>query len=151
VTIYPITVERAGRTVARSGELKKSNRSGSSELLSATRQGDVAEMKRFLISGADPNAEVNGDTPLVIAATCGKREPVILLLEHGAEVDRRDAIGTTPMFAATLNGNEEVVSALIAKGAEVDAKLPNGVTAIEMAELKSYANIAKMLRDARGK
>lgn len=151
VTIYPITVAKAGRTIDRSGGQPMKDRPSNTALLNATRQGDLATMRKLLSAGADPNGQVDGDTPLVVAATRRDSEPVSLLLESGADVDRPDAIGTAPLFAATLNGNEQVVAILIANGAEVDAKLPNGVTAIDMAELKGYANIVKLLREAKRK
>lgn len=124
---------------------------GSAALLKATSDGDVAAMRNLLKAGADPNRQVGRDTPLVVAATKGDPNLVSILLEAGAAVDGRDAIGTTPLFAATLNGNEEVVVVLLSKGARANAKMPNGVTAIEMAELKGYGNISKLLREARNK
>jgi hypothetical protein len=36
----------------------------------------------------------------------------------------------------------------LAKAADVEAKLPNGVNAIQMAELKGYVSIIKLLREA---
>ncbi len=153
VTIYPLTVTKADRAADQSRSKKAQTTKGtaSPELLAATRKGNVAAMRKFLDSGADPNGQVDGDTPLVIAATRGAAEPVTLLLEAGAKVDGRDAIGTTPLFAATINGNEEVVAILIAKRADVDARLPNGVTAMDMAQMKGYTRIVSLLREASRK
>jgi ankyrin repeat protein len=56
------------------------------------------------------------------------------ILEHGAQVNARDADGKTPIFYASEQGRSRVIPILMQKGADLsipDAK--NGHTALDVA------------------
>ncbi len=70
--------------------------------------GAAADAVRLMIElGFSPNARNEfGETPLHAAAAAGDAETVRLLLEHGAEIDARDANfdGTPLGYAAVASG-----------------------------------------------
>lgn len=71
---------------------------------------------------------LNGATPLHVAAGGGwpdgdwpRVEPIFeLLLERGAEIEARDALGRTPLHQALERGNEPAARRLRERGARID-------------------------------
>jgi ankyrin repeat protein len=75
---------------------------------------------------------------------------VRLLLEFGAEVDRRDGSGRTPLIAACREGEEghdEVVRVLLDAGADVDASEETGRRALYYACAAGHTLTARLLLD----
>lgn len=58
-------------------------------------------------------------TPLHYAAIFGNTAAILMLLEHGADIDPRDDIGFTPVFYAIREGNYPLVRSLFDKGANL--------------------------------
>ena len=85
-------------------------------------EGDLAEVRRMLASGADPNAsdKINS-TALMTAATKGHAEIVKTLIAAGANPNASDKTGYTALMGAATKGHAEVVKILIAAGANPDA------------------------------
>ena len=93
---------------------------GYADIFEAAHQGDLAEVKRYLDAGVDP--ELHGDDEfgaLHYAAIGGHPEVVKLLLDRGADVTHY-AIGTTALHLAAKKGHAEVVELLLARGTDVD-------------------------------
>ena len=109
--------------------------------------GDAAELSWLLSRGLDVNAEVNGVTPLELAAGAGRAEAVRVLLDGGARVDRKNASGVTPLIWAVHGGNVEAVRLLVRAGADVNAAEYNGITPLIMAASRDPA-IVRTLLDA---
>ena len=61
----------------------------------------------------------NGLTPLCIAIENGDIELVSLLLEYGANPNKRDARGETPIVAAVRKDNAKIVLMLLEEGADL--------------------------------
>src|SRR3989338_6985393 len=105
------------------------------DLLSAAESGDVKEVGRQLIHGADVNAKSNdGATPLYFAAVTGNMDVAELLISNGAKVDT--------LYIAALLGQKDIAELLIAQGEDVNArektriqKLQTGQAAREEKEL----------------
>ncbi len=74
-----------------------------------------------------------GQTALHLAAGNGRTGVVATLLDRGADVDSRDAIGATPIDWAVLSSRLEVVSLLLARGASVNARDFAGATPLHWA------------------
>jgi ankyrin repeat protein len=87
----------------------------------AAREGDVDEVARLL--GQDPGlldckGGWNERTPLMFASYEGHVGVVRLLLDKGAAVDERDALGWTALFLGSSRGRTPVVRLLVESGAD---------------------------------
>ena len=66
--------------------------------------------------------DAHGFSPLAYAAIYGSRDIAHLLLEYGADPNRKDNYGSTPLMHAVLNDHPDVVDLLIDYGARVNEK-----------------------------
>jgi hypothetical protein len=62
------------------------------------------------------------------------REAVVWLVEHGAQVNARDANGQTPMHVNIAHGNLNAIQYLLDHNADVNAKDINGKTPLAVFE-----------------
>jgi ankyrin repeat protein len=82
--------------------------------------------------------DVDGSTPLHVAAYRGYPDMVKLLIDNGAEIDRPDKHGFTPLAEAVLAGGQPqtrraIVTSLLRAGANPRFTLPDGRTVIDLA------------------
>mmetsp|Transcript_41623 Transcript_41623/g.114766 ORF Transcript_41623/g.114766 Transcript_41623/m.114766 type:complete len:374 (+) Transcript_41623:84-1205(+) len=85
-------------------------------LCEAARRGDSAACARLLSgSGADPNVDVDGETPLLAAASAGSIQTAQVLLAARADPNVADKfLGETPVMRAVLeNGAPELLWLLL--------------------------------------
>jgi len=99
--------------------VNRKSEDGFTPLLCAVDANHLSIARMLLEAGANPNAKLpDGSTPL-LRAILGTRNPemVLLLLEHGANVNtRRNDIA--PLSAATDFGDEEIIRLLLRFGAD---------------------------------
>uniref|UniRef100_A0A915DFN1 ANK_REP_REGION domain-containing protein n=1 Tax=Ditylenchus dipsaci TaxID=166011 RepID=A0A915DFN1_9BILA len=96
-------------------------------LLEATGRGDVAEVERLLMEGANPDSHnEDGLTPLHQCAIDNNEPIVRLLLRHNADVNAKDTEHWTPLHAAACCGYIEIVRLLIAQNADLLAVNADG-------------------------
>jgi ankyrin repeat protein len=88
-------------------------------LTGAAKNGDRAVAEDALRRGADPNAEIDGWTPLFWAAQEGHTEIVDLLLDAGANVNFADSGGFTPLNQAVGESHLDTVEHLLLRGADI--------------------------------
>src|SRR5438270_499028 len=79
-------------------------------------------------------------TPLHLAAGGGRLELVRLLIDAGADVDRRDPdSGRVPLHAAVAAGTDgdapEIVKALLKAGADANATTNDGASPLDMSRI----------------
>ncbi|XP_059693483.1 B-cell lymphoma 3 protein, partial [Haemorhous mexicanus] len=75
--------------------------------------------------------DYEGLTPLHVAVASGSRESVLLLLQHGADVDAGDIkSGRSPLLHAVENDSLEMAELLLQHGASVNAQSYAGCTAL---------------------
>lgn len=88
----------------------------------AINSGYKLRLLALLETGADIDAvdDIGGATALTHAAWLGEENIVELLLDHGADIDVRDASGHTALHWAAEGGYSDMVSLLLNKGATVD-------------------------------
>ena len=105
------------------------------KLINAIANANVEEARQLLEAGANPNAVVNGNTPLMLASKNGNLDIVKLLFTHKASVDNNalNSERRTPLMVAINSNNADVVSYLLAKGASVTRRDYKGLTAQEHA------------------
>jgi len=102
------------------------------DIHTASFMGDVATIKQHIAAGSDLNAKDQyGSTPLTIAATFGKTEAAIALIEGGADLSVKNNEGSTPLHVASFFCRKEIVKALLAKNADKNAKNNYGSTPLE--------------------
>jgi ankyrin repeat protein len=109
----------------------------------AVDEGYLEVVKQHLAASPNVNAkDVNGSTPLYIAAGRGHKEVAALLIANGADVNAKtNKYGWTPLHRAASEGHKEIVELLIAKGADVNAKKKDGWTPLHYAATKEIAEL----------
>ncbi len=88
-------------------------------------------------------------TPLMVAVREGKVEAAKLLLERGADVNARSAIGRSALHVAAnawWQEDVQVVDVLLQAGADPIAQDLNGSTALDYAESRNFNQIAAQLK-----
>jgi ankyrin repeat protein len=92
-------------------------------LLSAVAMGDTGAIRELARSGADLNERMDRTnkrrTPLHLAVVKKQIAALATLIELGAALDSRDAVGLTLLDQAALDGEEEMVRLLIDAGATI--------------------------------
>ncbi|EHR61129.1 ankyrin repeat domain-containing protein [Saccharomonospora cyanea] len=97
------------------------------------REGDTAQLLEFLDHGLPVDvADPAGNTLLMLAAYHGHAATVRVLLERGADPDRRNARDQSPIAGALFKGEDEVVAVLREAGADLDAGTPTARAAAAM-------------------
>ncbi|MBQ9579009.1 MAG: ankyrin repeat domain-containing protein [Ottowia sp.] len=101
------------------------------EFLALCKKGTVAQVRKALKDGANPNARNERGAPALFLALGNEKNPEVLkaLLDAGADPNARDKDGKTALMAATLDDNPPAIWALLKAGADVNAQ-HQGVTAL---------------------
>lgn len=108
-------------------------------------EGNLARAQEMIIqSPALANAsDDEGFTALHIAALSGNTPIVVLLLNHGADIEAKDRVnGLTPLHFA---GNPQVASLLISHGANIEAVGLAGETPLYMALWEGHPDVVSLL------
>lgn len=108
-------------------------------LRDAAMAGDLARVTALLQKGVPIDAGArHGQTALYFAASKGRFDVVRLLVERGAQVDRRDRFfGSSPLDAALQGRHFEIARYLLAKGAK------GGDAALRAAVRRGQADLAR--------
>ncbi|MBC8142793.1 MAG: ankyrin repeat domain-containing protein [Armatimonadetes bacterium] len=116
------------------------------ELCLAAASGNVAEIRRAIEAGADPNQSSNyGWTPLRYASERGKSNAIRALLKLGADIHRGERLpnDSTYLHHAVQSGNAESVRLLLAAGSDPEARDKAGETPLHYAaRCEVYAGAA---------
>jgi ankyrin repeat protein len=98
--------------------------------------------------------DVDGSTPLILAAGQGETRVVKLLLDKGADIEATDNSGGTALIAAACNcpivdmpDTDDSVRMLLEKGANIEARDKQGFTALINAASWGRTSILKILLD----
>ncbi len=118
-----------------------------SSIHDAAKSGDLEQVQRLIVQGADVNGKATREeTPLIIASLAGNGEIVSYLLQRGADINARNTSGMTALHAAAYTGHTDIVLLLITKGAEVnDASNRFGVTPLHVASEENHIGTVQEL------
>ncbi|MHC4479093.1 MAG: ankyrin repeat domain-containing protein [Planctomycetota bacterium] len=120
-------------------------------------KGDLAEAKRLVSEGTDPNGELqHGFTPLHWAVQENHIRIAKFLIDQGAYVNANRSephcsVVGTPLHIAAFMGHKELCELLIAKGASANAassirlNVISGSTPLHEAARGGHPNTAKLL------
>jgi hypothetical protein len=120
-------------------------------LIGALLHNDVAEAKRLLARGDDPNeSSFVGMPPIVLAILRQDLDLVRLMIAKGADLDARDRSGSTALMWAAFNetGDAGIVEALLQLGADPAAANQAGETALVWAMRRGDTPAVSALRHA---
>ena len=118
-------------------------------MLTAIRNGDLAELKSILAARADLTAPGDrGVPPLMYASAYGSLSALKLLLDAGADVNARDSLGATALMWSVTEPDK--VDLLVARGADVNAKSKTGRTPLMLAALHNGSDRVVDLLLAKG-
>ncbi len=117
--------------------------------VTVSRPREMAEL--LFARGMDPNRpNWVGKTPLHHFAGRGDVDSAALFLDHGADINARDAEErSTPLAVAARNGRLEMVGFLLSRGAK--PRLPDDppwATPLAWASRRGHTEIARLLADA---
>ena len=112
----------------------------------ACRRGNLDKVKKFIEKGYDVNGTnqrlaLYGRTPLMYAAGEGRFDVVELLMDYGAEVNKKHYYEPTALHFASERGHFKVVEALLSKGAEIDVEDKNRCTPLMLAAERGHIDI----------
>ena len=122
---------------------------GSTPLMWAVYEDDVAEVERLLAAGADLSiANAYGVTPMSLAAEVANSEILELLLAAGSDVESPNAEGQTALMLVARTGKLEAASLLLDQGADVDARESwGGQTPLMWASARRHPQMIQLLLD----
>ena len=89
------------------------------ELADAAARGDLRDVERLILAGADPDAADGfGHTPLMYAVESGRYDLVEAILETRADPDLSTRGRRPPLSRAVVQGREDLVVLLLSRGAD---------------------------------
>lgn len=109
---------------------------------------DHRDVRNYLIErGASiEKANVNRNTPIIIAASRGLLNSVKVLLDLKVDLEKKNNEGDTALHAAIKNGQDEIALLLIKQGANVEALDGKNRSAIRLAEEFNVPHSLELLK-----
>jgi len=119
------------------------NKVDESPLMLAALEGQLDTARTLIQLGADVNK--TGWAPLHYAATRGRLDVMVLLLDKFAYIDAASPNGTTPLMMAAHYGSPSAVKLLLEAGADPMLKNQQDLTAIDFAHKANRADSAEII------
>lgn len=128
------------------------NSSGWTPLFHTVARSEERSMRQhlelLLQLGSDVNcADVNGRTPLMVAASMGRQYAAEKLLENYAEIDHVDRHGWTALMLAAYYNRIAIARLLLQNGCDANLTTPQGLSAMHIARKHGRNRIIEMLLD----
>ncbi|SRR6266446_2273585 len=114
--------------------------------LDFARNGETGPLVEMIHHGLPVNlADAKGNSLLMLASYNGNVETTRVLLQAGADADRRNDRGQTPLGGAAFKGSEEIVTLLLEHGADIDADNGGGMTPLMFAAMFGRTKVVELL------
>ena len=124
----------------------KSISSANKLLLAAALHGNVQDIKKAILRGADINCrDTNGSTPLNMVAKLSYFHLVKYFVDKGAEVNTANNEKITPLHYGVEYNNVKIVKLLLEKGANIDARDNIYETPLHWAGWTGNIEVARLL------
>ncbi|HET9843706.1 MAG TPA: ankyrin repeat domain-containing protein [Gammaproteobacteria bacterium] len=114
--------------IAQGADVNTKDQYGDSVLMHACHKGLGDHVDLLLAHGADVNYENNNNTSLIFAARGGFDQIILKLLDKGANMHHKNALGCTALSEAAANGFEGTVNILKQRGADINSQDNDGNT-----------------------
>jgi hypothetical protein len=120
---------------------------GFTPLVLASYNGQETTTALLLSLGALPDggSEAQGSSALMGVAFKGYASIARLLLNAGADANRRNRAGQTPLMMAALFGHREIIQMLVDAGADITLRDGTGNDASDVARAQGNEELAAML------
>jgi hypothetical protein len=116
-------------------------------LFKAIEQGDLGAVTKWLDKEANINARNReGNTPLIHAILCKRKDLIRALIDRGADVNERGTNNRSPLHhTAEMDEWDDIAELLIAKGASLDAGPGGGQTPLHRSVINTNLKMAELL------
>ena len=120
----------------------------------AIHHSPLAEIRRLIDLGADPNYESDEGYPSLLSALAAERadkyQVLEILLDAGADVNQRGINDWTPLHYAASQDDARAIEILVARGADLDARtrIDDYATPLEEAEILGKGRAVEALKKA---
>jgi len=129
-----------------SHQVHMSDSEGNTELLTAMKNMELAQVHKLLLAGANVNVQnYLGESALSVAVELAIVQTISLLLTFGANVNIQDIDGNTPLHIAAGYGSQKIVVTLLHHGAFIDQKNIEGETALHCAVIGGHLDMCELL------
>ncbi|XP_038632711.1 DNA-binding protein RFXANK isoform X5 [Scyliorhinus canicula] len=134
--------------IDRSSLLNVPDERGFTPLMWAAAFGEIAVVKFLLEMGADPHTLAKErESTLSLASIQGYTDIVLLLLDHGVDVNIYDWNGGTPLLYAVHGNHVTCVEALLAKGADLTMEADSGYSPMDLAVALGYKKVQQAIEN----
>jgi ankyrin repeat protein len=114
--------------------------------LDFARTGKTQDLKAMLQSGMPVNlCDHKGNSLIMLASYNGNFETTVMLVDFGAEVDKKNDRGQTPLAGVCFKGYIDIVKVLVKAGANIYENNGMGTTPIMFASMFGNSEIVKFL------
>ena len=114
--------------------------------LDFARQGKTEDLKAMLQAGMPVNlCDHKGNSLIMLASYNGNFETTVMLVDFGAEVDKKNDRGQTPLAGVCFKGYIDIVKVLVKAGANIYENNGMGTTPIMFASMFGNSEIVKFL------
>lgn len=106
---------------------------------------EVLSQKIYDFDEDEINSVKSGMTPVMLAASLGKSEHIVVLVNNGADPNKKGSSNRTALQYAAAYNHIDAAKRLIEAGADLDGADNSGLTPLIMAADRGYTELGKVL------